>query len=96
MRALNRDKVADSTCLSALGADMSGFVESARSATKNIVLDGCPVACGKKIFEAKGLPYEHFVMTDFGVEKGRTEITGDLISSVVARMIERIAAKTAC
>ena len=91
MRALNRDKLADSTCLSALGADLSGFVESARSATRNIVLDGCTVACGKKIFEAKGLPYERFVMTDFGVEKGKTAITGEIIESIVARIAERIA-----
>jgi uncharacterized metal-binding protein len=95
MRALNRDKAADSTCLAALGADLSGFVESARSAARNIVLDGCPVACGKKIFEAKSLPYEHYVMTDFGVEKGKTAITGDLIETVVAKVAARISAPAA-
>jgi uncharacterized metal-binding protein len=93
MRALNRDMASDSTCLAAVGADLSGFVESARSATRNIVLDGCPVACGKRIFEARRLPYEHFVMTDFGVEKGKTAITGDLIETVVASVAARISAK---
>jgi len=93
MRALNRDNVADSTCLIGIGADLSGFVESARSATRNIVLDGCPVACGKRIFEARTLPFEHFVMTDFGVEKGKTAITGDVIETVVASVAARIAAK---
>lgn len=32
--------------LAALGAELSGYVESARSADRNIVLDGCPVYFG--------------------------------------------------
>ena len=86
MRALIRDKVASGTCLAAVGADMSGFHQSARNATRNLVIDGCAVACGKKIFENKGLPYKHFVMTDFGAEKGKTAITGELIEEVAAQV----------
>ncbi len=86
MRALIRDKVASGTCLAAIGADLSGFLQSARNATRNIVIDGCPVACGKKTFENKGLPYKHFVMTDFGVEKGKTAITGDIIEEIAAKV----------
>jgi uncharacterized metal-binding protein len=44
------------------------------------------VACGKKIFENKGLPYKHFVMTDFGVEKGKTAMTGEVIEEVAAKV----------
>ena len=95
MRKLNKDGESDSTCLAAVGAELSGFVESARSATRNIVLDGCPVACGKRIFEAKGLPFEHFVMTEFGVEKGKTAITGDLIETIASRVTASIATKKA-
>jgi uncharacterized metal-binding protein len=95
MRKLNRDGVGDSTCLAAVGADLSGFVESARSATKNIVIDGCPVACGKRIFEARGLSFEHFVMTEFGVEKGKTAITGDLIETIASRVADSIATQKA-
>ena len=95
MRKLNKGGVSDSTCLAAIGAELSGFIESARSATKNIVLDGCPVACGKRIFEARGLSFEHFVMTDFGVEKGKTAITGDLIETIASRVADSIATKKA-
>jgi uncharacterized metal-binding protein len=84
-----RDKVGSGTCLAAVGADLSGFIQSAREATRNIVIDGCPVACGKKIFEGKKLPYVHFVMTEFGVEKGKTPITGDLIEEVAAKVREK-------
>ncbi|HRS05083.1 MAG: putative zinc-binding protein [Spirochaetota bacterium] len=89
MRALNRDGVGASTCLAAMGADLSGFIQSAQSATRNIVLDGCKVSCGAKIFQKNGIAYQHYIMTDYGVEKGKTPITGDLIETVA----EQIAAK---
>jgi uncharacterized metal-binding protein len=86
MRTLVREKVGAGTCLAAMGADLSGFIESARNATRNIVLDGCKVACGRKILEKHGLPFRHFIMTDFDVEKGKTAITGDLIETVAERI----------
>ncbi|NLJ10816.1 MAG: hypothetical protein GX438_10820 [Treponema sp.] len=89
MRALNRDGVGASTCLAAMGADLSGFIQSAQSATRNIVLDGCKVSCGAKIFQKNGIAYQHYIMIDYGVEKGKTPITGDLIETVA----EQIAAK---
>lgn len=92
MRTLNREGVADSTCLAAMGADLSGFLESARNATRNIVLDGCKVSCGKRVFEKNGIPYTQFIMTDFGVEKGKTKITGDLVESIAASIGEKIKA----
>jgi uncharacterized metal-binding protein len=90
MRKLNRDGLASSTCLAAMGADLSGFLESARNATKNIVLDGCKVSCGAKIFEKNGIPFKHCVMTDYGVEKGKTAITGELIEEVAERIAGEI------
>ena len=86
MRTLAGNGKGKSTCLAALGADLSGFIESARGACKNIVLDGCKVACGAKTMERHGLAFEHFVMTDFGVEKGKTEITDELVASIADRI----------
>lgn len=92
MRGLNRDKVGSSTCLAAMGADLSGFLESARSATRNLVIDGCKVGCGAKIFERHGIPYQHYVMTDFEVEKGKTPVTGELIEAIVERITSKVKA----
>jgi Uncharacterized conserved protein len=89
-RKLVRDKVGSGTCLSAIGAGLSGFLESARNADRNIVLDGCPVACGAKIFAKEGLAFEHYVMTDFGVEKGKTAITPDIVAEVAAAVAAKI------
>ena len=70
------------TCLAAIGARLSGFIESAKSATANIIIDGCPVSCGKKVFTDLGIDFDHFVMTDYGVEKGKTNITESIIDNV--------------
>lgn len=78
------------TCLAAVGADLSGFIESAKAADKNVVIDGCPVSCGEKIFEAKGLPFVHVITTDFGVEKKKTEITQAVIDRVSAEICAKI------
>lgn len=78
------------TCLAAVGADISGYVQSARNAARNIVLDGCRVGCGARIFEKAGIPCEQYVMTDFDVEKGKTPITGELIEEVAGRIEKHI------
>ncbi|MFA7420864.1 MAG: putative zinc-binding protein [Melioribacteraceae bacterium] len=70
------------TCLAAVGADLKGFIDTAQNADKNVVIDGCAVACGKQIFEKNNLFYEHFILTELGIEKGKTEITAELIEEV--------------
>ena len=81
-RALAKDGAGKMTCLAALGANISGYVESARGADHNIILDGCPVGCGKRIFDTLAIPFERYVMTDYNVEKGKTAITGEIIMDV--------------
>jgi uncharacterized metal-binding protein len=78
------------TCLAAVGANLSGFTVSAQAAANNIVIDGCPVGCGARMFTEKELPFDHFVTTDFGVTKGETPITEELIDSVADQIVQRI------
>src|SRR5512145_2858339 len=85
-RKLVRDGNGSGTCLAAIGAGLPGYLQSAQAATRNIVLDGCKVGCGAKIFEKTGIPFERYVMTDYGAEKGKTPITGDLIEAVAERI----------
>ena len=74
------------TCLAAMGADHSGFIESAKAADENLVIDECPIAYGKRIFESKGISFTHFKTTDFGVEKGKTKIDDEIVKDVQRRM----------
>jgi uncharacterized metal-binding protein len=90
MRALNKEKAGNSSCLAGVGAGLSGFLESAKASGCNIVLDGCKVACGKQIFVKNGLPFRHFIMTDYGVEKGKTEITEEVIAETTRKILEEL------
>lgn len=89
-RKLNRDGAGDMTCLAAVSAGLSGFIASAKEADINVVIDGCPVGCAGKVFESKGLPFAQFVMTDFGVEKKKTEITQEVIDRVAGEVCKAI------
>ncbi len=57
-------------CLAGLGADIPGMVQTARDADLNLVIDGCPMDCAKKIFDRHGLTnYVQIKVTDLGIEK---------------------------
>ncbi len=60
---------AKSFCLAGVGAGISGFVESAK-AGQVIMVDGCPMACGKKVLEKYQVqPFRYFVVTELGIKK---------------------------
>ena len=94
-RGLRGDSVGSMICLAALGAELSGYIESAKGADRNIVVDGCPVGCGKKIYDKLGIPCEQVVMTDFGAEMGKTEITDVLVARTVSRIESAVATQGA-
>ncbi|MBP1626979.1 MAG: hypothetical protein H6Q00_1454 [Holophagaceae bacterium] len=85
-RRLNLQGDAKMFCLAAIGAELEGYLKSARDSELNLVIDGCPTACGRKIFERRGLPHTSFVLTELGVEKGKTLID----ETVIADMTQRI------
>jgi len=88
-RKMMKDGYGKLTCLAAMGAELSGFIESAKCA-ENIVIDGCPVSCGKRIFERLGIPHTQIIVTDFGVEKGKTEITQQVTDDVTEKIRQAV------
>jgi len=57
-------------CLAGIGAGIQGMVQTARDADLNLVLDGCPMECAKKVFDNAGLThYVQVRVTDLGIEK---------------------------
>ncbi len=81
-RKLTRDGIGKMFCLAGVGAGLSGFVESAKSAKINIIIDGCPTACSRKIFENLGLKPLSFVLTDMGLVKGKTPVDDHVIQEL--------------
>ena len=74
-------------CLAGLGAGIEGMVQTARDADLNVVIDGCPVDCARKLFEQLGLEnYVHFRVTDLGFEKTKgVRATDEQVAAAVAK-----------
>ena len=58
------------SCLAGVGGGIEKLVGMGKSADERIVIDGCPVACAKKIMDDEGLVIDRYVMiTDLGITK---------------------------
>ena len=57
-------------CLAGIGAKIPQMVETAKNADLNVIIEGCPLDCAKKIFDQAGLTnYIQVKVTDLGIEK---------------------------
>ena len=82
-RKLAKEGYGNMTCLASVGAHISGFIESAKGADENIIIDGCSVACAKNILEHIGVtPTKSYALTEMGVEKGKTPSTEEIVSKI--------------
>jgi len=69
-------------CLAIVGAGIEKSIEDIKK--QNILmLDGCPIDCGKKILDKAGFKdYSYLRITDLGYTKNQTPITEDVIQEV--------------
>ena len=57
-------------CLAGLGAGIPNMIQTAKDADVNLVIDGCPMDCAKKVFEKAGLTnFAYVKVTELGIEK---------------------------
>jgi uncharacterized metal-binding protein len=82
-------------CLAGLGAGIQGMVQTAKDADVNLVIDGCPMGCAKKIFEKAGVTnYSYVTVTDLGIDKTKgARCTDEQVDRVVAKAREVLAAQ---
>ena len=67
---LAREGYGGGSCLAGVGGGIEKLVGVGKSADERIVIDGCPVACAKKIMDDQGLTIDRYVMiTDLGITK---------------------------
>jgi len=68
---MNEQRLARMICLTALGAHLPAHIEPIQD-SELIVLDGCPVACGRLIAEHVGIKNcRSFVLSEMGLKKNR-------------------------
>ncbi len=59
-------------CLAGMGAQLSGFVQSARDIPNLVVIDGCEIGCAKGVLEQARVPLRSYlVITDLGIDKNK-------------------------
>ena len=83
-RKLTKDGIGKMYCLTGIGGNVSGIVESTKSADKILAIDGCPVACTKKLLERNGFnDFYYLELSKIGLNKGKTEVSENNILKVV-------------
>ena len=69
---LTREGFGKMFCLAGIGAQLSGFVQSAWDVENMVVIDGCPVGCAKAILEQAKVPLKNYVViTELAIEKNK-------------------------
>lgn len=77
---------ASMNCLAKLGFEDPTLRETLEKDTA-LVIDGCPIDCGKKIMEKNGITcFKHVRLTDFGYSKGQTPVTAETIETVSGKV----------
>lgn len=81
-RKLSAEKVRKMNCLAVVGAGIEKSINDFK--TKNIlVIDGCPVDCGKRILKKNGISNANYLrVTDLGFKKGKTEVNSQNVNTV--------------
>lgn len=83
VRRLWKEGFARRNCLAGIGADISGFVQSAKGADANITVDGCPIACARKGLERIGVAPISINLADLGLKKGQALVSEENIDLIV-------------
>ena len=80
-------------CLAGLGAGIQGMVQTAKDTDVNLVIDGCPMDCAKKVFDQAGVKdYLYFKVTDLGIEKVKgIRCTQEQVNKVMTKAREVLA-----
>lgn len=58
---LDRDGVAEMSCIAGLGGDVKPLVNKAKSGRKILCLDGCPLQCALKTMNRHGISPDYYV-----------------------------------
>lgn len=83
---LTRQGLGHIYCLAGIAAHIGGMVDSARSAQRLLVIDGCSVACARKAVEHAGLKVTDYIdVTQQGITKNHDfDLDAGQVAAIVA------------
>lgn len=89
LHAAGKYEMGCSTCIGAGDCGCGGTLTA--DGKKDLLIDGCKIACLKKMFEKKGITdFNHVIVTHLGVKKeGTFEFEQDLIKTLMIKIEEK-------
>lgn len=67
---LTREGYSGGSCLAGVGSGIGKLIDIGKGADERVVIDGCLVACAKKIMDDRGLSIDRYILiTDLGISK---------------------------
>lgn len=85
-RRMTREGIGSMFCLAGVGGRVQPIMEKTKSASNILAIDGCPLNCAGETLKQAGLSqFKHMLVTDLGLEKGKTEINDDSVGKVVTK-----------
>ena len=91
-REMTKRGVAQMFCLAGIGGRVSGIMASTEAAAGILVLDGCPLECGRRTMEQAGFKnFVHVRVTNLGFERGKSPPTPERVQQVVQQATDRFA-----
>jgi len=86
-RKLHCDGIRQMKCLAFIGGGIQNMIDSVKDSNM-LVIDGCPLDCGKLTMEKNGLnDFCHFRLTDLGYIKGQTPATDQVVNEIVSHAV---------
>lgn len=91
-RQLAQRGLAAMSCLASIGARDQDIMFNADLAERVLLIDGCPLACGRRTFECAGLkvPFLHLDLSEVGLAKGSSPATPENLQRVVDRSAQTL------
>lgn len=93
-RRLTREGIARMYCLAGIGGRVDDILESTKTASTILVIDGCLADCARRTLESANLnSFKHLRLTDIGLEKGKSPAIGERIELVISKCKELLQAQ---
>ena len=85
-RQLSEEGAGKMSCLAGVGGRVKVLMDVAKAAKTILVIDGCPLQCGRNTLEQAGFrKFEHLCLADLGMEKGKTPATPEHVEKTAER-----------
>ena len=90
-RKLMKDGKGKMFCLAGIGGRVSGIMKSTESASKVLVIDGCPLGCAKNCMNEAGFKdFEYINLSELGMQKASTEVSEKNIAVITEEASKKL------